>query len=100
MRHPRSGKIHPWLIAYDVSSSKRLRKIAGLCENYGTRLEKSFFICHLSGEEFEGFWRCVVDMALAEEDVLFACPLCSKCFKEIYSFGNIGNIRPSMWYIV
>ena len=37
-----------FLVAYDISSPKRLRKVAKLMELYGTRVQRSVFECQLS----------------------------------------------------
>ena len=40
------------LIAYDIASDKRLRRVARICEDYGIRVEKSVFECDLSDGDF------------------------------------------------
>jgi CRISPR-associated protein Cas2 len=39
-----------FLVAYDISSPKRLRRVARLMESYGTRVQRSVFECRLSPE--------------------------------------------------
>ena len=40
-----------YLIAYDISNPKRLRKVIKIMEAYGQRLQYSVFLCDLSGVE-------------------------------------------------
>ena len=40
-----------YLIAYDISDDRRLRRICKIMEEYGTRLQYSVFLCDLSGME-------------------------------------------------
>ncbi len=40
-----------FLIAYDISDPKRLRRVIKIMEAYGERLQYSVFLCDLSGVE-------------------------------------------------
>ncbi len=42
---------HRYLIAYDISDSKRLRQVIKIMEGYGERLQYSVFLCDLSQTE-------------------------------------------------
>ena len=44
------------LIAYDIASPKRWRRIASLCEDYGIRVQYSLFECWLDDSTFEELW--------------------------------------------
>ena len=37
-----------YLVAYDISDPKRLRKVATVCEDFGYRKQYSVFLCRLS----------------------------------------------------
>ena len=39
---------HRYLICYDISDAKRLRRVAKVCESYGTRIQFSVFEASLS----------------------------------------------------
>lgn len=41
------------LIAYDIAEPKRVRRIAEICEDYGTRVQYSLFECWLEEDDFE-----------------------------------------------
>ncbi len=41
-----------YIVAYDISDPKRLRKVATACEDYGTRKQYSVFLCRLSATDF------------------------------------------------
>ena len=41
-----------YIVAYDISDPKRLRKVALACEDYGTRKQFSVFLCRLSATDF------------------------------------------------
>ena len=40
-----------FLIAYDITDPKRLRRVLKVMKSYGTRLQYSVFLCDLSGVE-------------------------------------------------
>ena len=42
-----------WLVCYDISDPKRLRKVATACEDYGLRKQYSVFLCRISRTQFE-----------------------------------------------
>jgi len=42
-----------YIISYDISDSKRLRKISSIMEGYGYRIQYSVFQCHLSELKLE-----------------------------------------------
>lgn len=37
-----------WLVVYDISNSKRLRKVLRTMKDYGDGIQKSVFLCHLN----------------------------------------------------
>lgn len=87
-----------YLVAYDIASGKRLRGVAKLCKNYGVRIQKSFFECHLEMDAFESFWEKLQAVTHAPEDRILVFPICSTCLKRIRQ--NIPVIHPepvSMW---
>ncbi len=40
-----------WLVCYDISDDKRLRRVADVCEDFGVRLQYSVFECDLDAGE-------------------------------------------------
>lgn len=60
-----------YLIAYDISEPKRLRRVIKVMEGYGERLQYSVFLCDLSASE-ELSWRGeILDVVnLAEDSVV------------------------------
>lgn len=43
-----------YLVAYDISDPKRLRRVCKTMEGYGERLQYSVFLCDLNGMELVG----------------------------------------------
>ena len=63
------------LVTYDVNTEKaagrrRLRRVAKICEGYGTRVQKSVFECTLSDVNYERMKLRLLDEIRASEDSL------------------------------
>ncbi len=75
------------LIAYDVSSPRRLRRVARVCSDYGVRIEKSVFECDLDEDLFMRFWKKLTHAVNHKEDSLVAYSVCKGCESEIMTAG-------------
>ena len=76
-----------WIVAYDICDKKRLRKVATCCEDYGTRLQYSVFLCRLSATDFARLRARLYDLLDLKEDQVLFIPLCGKCVQQIESMG-------------
>jgi CRISPR-associated protein Cas2 len=77
-----------YIVTYDVSDPKRLRKVATCCEDFGVRKQYSVFLCRLSATDFVRLRSRLYDLInLAEDQVLFI-PLCAKCVNAIDAIGR------------
>lgn len=63
---------HSYLVCYDISDDKRLRKVFQTMRNYGDHLQYSIFECQLTAQDLV---RCRADLARiinhAQDQVLF-----------------------------
>jgi CRISPR-associated protein Cas2 len=78
-----------YLVAYDISSPKRLAKTAKVCLDYGVRVEYSVFECDLEEALFTEMWERLADIMNEEEDSLLAYRLCGSCVSKIESAGIV-----------
>ena len=77
-----------YIVAYDISDPKRLRKVARCCEDFGYRKQLSVFLVRVSATDFVRLRSRLYDIIdLAEDQVLFI-PLCGKCVNQIESIGR------------
>jgi CRISPR-associated protein Cas2 len=77
-----------WIVSYDISDPKRLRKVAITCEDFGLRKQYSVFLCRLSATDLVRLRSRLYDLIdLAEDQVLFI-PLCPKCVNQIEALGR------------
>ena len=77
-----------YLVAYDISDPKRLRKVATACEDFGYRKQYSVFLCRLSATDFVRLRSRLYDLLKLEEDQVLFIPLCGKCVNRIEALGR------------
>lgn len=88
-----------YLVAYDISSPKRLRHTANVCEDYGVRVEKSVFECDLSETQFSSFWTDINAEIDPDEDALVAYRICRSCVKETLTAGVVKRPEKTLVYL-
>jgi CRISPR-associated protein Cas2 len=77
-----------WLVCYDISDPKRLRKVAKTCEDFGYRKQFSVFLCRLSATDFVRLRSRLYDLVKLEEDQVLFIPLCGKCVNAMEAIGR------------
>jgi CRISPR-associated protein Cas2 len=77
-----------WIVAYDISNPKRLRKVATCCEDFGVRKQLSVFLCRLSATDFVRLRSRLYELIHLEEDQVLFIPLCGKCVQQIEALGR------------
>jgi CRISPR-associated protein Cas2 len=90
-----------YLVAYDVRSEARLRRVAKVMEGYGVRLQYSVFRCHLSERSIERL-RWELTQVMQPEDGLIIAGLCEACIKRLRQKDSRGSWPedPPDWVIV
>ena len=82
------------IVAYDITSNKRLRRVARICEDFGIRIEKSVFECELGQEDFEEFWSRL-DRTIADGDSVIDYPIPDFYRSRIRTLGASRRSEPS-----
>jgi CRISPR-associated protein Cas2 len=77
-----------YIVAYDISDPKRLRKVAQTCEDFGVRKQYSVFLCRLSATDFVRLKSRLYDLIHLQEDQVLFIPLCGKCVSAIEAIGR------------
>ncbi len=70
-----------YLISYDISDEKRLRKMAKLLEEYGYRVQKSVFVCFLTEFMYETLRQKIKLLIDLHQDRVRIYQLCRSCQK-------------------
>ena len=77
-----------WVVAYDISDPKRLRKVARACEDYGVRRQYSVFLCRTSAADRVRLRSRLYDLIKRDEDQVLFIPVCGKCAAGIEALGR------------
>jgi CRISPR-associated protein Cas2 len=77
-----------YLVCYDISDPRRLRKVARTCEDFGYRKQLSVFLCRLSATDFVRLRNRLYDIVNLQEDQVLFIPLCGKCVNAIEAIGR------------
>lgn len=88
------------LIGYDISSPRRLQKVATLCLDYGVRTQYSFFECQLDALEFDTLWSSLNELIDPAEDKLVAYSLDAKSARKTRSAGQMVSPEKVVCYLV
>ncbi len=79
------------VIAYDISSDKRRRKVERLLRAYGTRANFSVFECEMTESQFQKIKRDLQRLINPPTDSLLYYPLCKKCLAARYRQGGCAR---------
>lgn len=77
-----------FLVCYDISNPKRLRKVANCCEDFGYRKQLSVFLCRLAATDVVRLRTRLYDIIDLEEDQVLFIPICGKCVGAIEALGR------------
>ena len=77
-----------YIVAYDISDPKRLRRVATACEDYGYRRQLSVFLVRLSATDFVRLRNRLFELIKHDEDQVLFIPLCARCVGAIESLGR------------
>ncbi|MEA3334186.1 MAG: CRISPR-associated endonuclease Cas2 [Pseudomonadota bacterium] len=77
-----------YLVCYDISHPKRLRRTAKILENFGLRVQKSFFQCEMEQKRMELLRDQVLAVVDCEKDYFFIYPLCEDCSRKALTDGT------------
>ena len=76
------------VIAYDIASPRRLRRLANICLDYGVRVQKSVFEFWLDEDRFDELWRRLCAEMDPDDDVLIAYALDERAAQRRRSHGT------------
>ncbi|HOK07846.1 MAG TPA: CRISPR-associated endonuclease Cas2 [Syntrophales bacterium] len=67
------------IVAYDISDPRRLRRVAKISEDYGTRVQKSIFELDVTVRRLEEMIGRIAEVIEPQEDSVKYFLLCEKC---------------------
>ena len=88
------------LIGYDIANQKRLAKVAKTCEDFGLRVQYSFFECHLDDDTFDTLWLRLLDLIDDSEDRIVAYRIDAKSARNTMTAGTMVCSEKAICYLV
>ncbi len=76
-----------YIISYDISDEKRLKRVAKFLEDWGERKQKSVFECWLTEEELKQVKEGLKEIINPKEDRVRFYSLCKSCREKTQTFG-------------
>lgn len=76
-----------YLIGYDISDPKRLARVAKIMKGYGSRLQYSFFHCHISETQKNHLIERVKKVIHENEDQVIILPVNESQLKSLEFIG-------------
>lgn len=89
-----------YFVSYDVANPKRLAKVAKTLENFGIRIQFSFFECEMEKEQLEDLKNSLLKILDLEEDSLLIYPLCQDCAAKTVTLGKGDILIPKTFEIL
>ncbi len=89
-----------YMVCYDISDPKRLRRTAKILENFGIRVQKSFFQCEIEAERMAAMRDRILEIVDTGRDYFFIYPLCENCSRRALTDGHGELIRLSAFEII
>jgi CRISPR-associated protein Cas2 len=77
-----------YLVCYDISNPKRLRKVAKTCEDFGYRKQLSVFLVRVSTTDFVRLRTRLYDIIDLNEDQVLLIPLTDTCLQRMEAIGR------------
>jgi len=77
-----------YIVAYDITDSKRRVKLYKLLKGYGIKNQFSLFECHLDKNKYEKMLNGIKNIIDENKDNVKIYYLCNDCFKKIVAIGH------------
>lgn len=85
---------------YDIVNHKTRTRVAKIMENYGVRVQYSFFQCDIDENIMEKMKNNILKELDLEHDYFFIYPLCSKCSKKAVVDGQGELLELESFFII
>ncbi len=76
-----------FIISYDISDEKRLRRVFEFLEDYGQWKQKSVFECWLTEKEYQQVKDGLKELVKPREDRIRFYRLCEACRQKAFAYG-------------
>lgn len=89
-----------WIACYDITSARRLRRVAIALEQHGDRLQRSVFECGFDRENAALNMRRVAAYCDSGQDKLLMVPICRACRARMVYQGTGPPVNAEPYWLV
>jgi CRISPR-associated protein Cas2 len=89
-----------YFFAYDITDHHRRNRVVKKLEQFGLRVQKSFFQCDVSSSMADEIKNALFHEIDEQEDSLFLYPLCSDCLAKTRLLGSGTLLQDSNFEIL
>ena len=75
------------IIAYDIVDTRKRNKVAEILKDYGIRVQKSVFECHLNNADLNRLTQKLSETIDKKTDSILVYYLCEACVKQMHFLG-------------
>jgi CRISPR-associated protein Cas2 len=87
------------VVAYDVRDRRRLRRVAAIMEQYGSRVQRSVFECRLDKERMTSLLADIKRVINRRQDKVTVIALCQSCVYRSERFARHGLTTDAEVYV-
>ncbi|MDX9834901.1 MAG: CRISPR-associated endonuclease Cas2 [Desulfobulbus sp.] len=89
-----------YIVCFDVRDRVRLRRVADALENFGTRVQRSLFECHLDARHLDLLQERLAALIDEKYDQVRYYPLCRKDTSAILVDGPGKRTRDADYFLI
>lgn len=89
-----------YFISYDIANSKRLSRVSRLLQNFGIRIQYSFFECEMEKSQLEVLKEALLKIINKKQDSIRIYPICEDCIRETSTLGEGDIFVPKNFLIL
>lgn len=80
-------RLQRYVVAYDISSTRRRNKVAKILKGRGVRVNLSVFECEVEKEKMVELRKEIQKIIKKNEDIVIYYPLCLNCLSAVITDG-------------
>jgi CRISPR-associated protein Cas2 len=89
-----------YVVAYDIPSDRRRKKVADLLEGYGQRVQYSVFECRLDSTQYKQLQERLKPRLNFQEDQVRFYPLSQHTLANVENWGGTAIVSPASSIVV
>ncbi len=82
-----------YMVCYDITNPRLLKKTAKTLEDFGLRVQKSFFQCDIDKERMDELFKKISNIINKKKDSFYIYPLCENCSRKALKDGTGELVR-------